>query len=355
MARKRRSYTPGSIYAKQGKLVIDLKGKKYCTGFNDTPEGREKAKQMKEQLYEKLLKEKDLLPDRSKDFTTILEAFNIFIKHLERLKRSQKTIVNYKLAFKSIFTEDYLISKKIGNEYQIIYSIRSFIDNSNIENTSKNIYLRAVRSFLNYSFSQGYISQINVMKMFGQPEKERKPIAYNDKDLDCLLEYFNAFDEEFALWLSLMRETGARCKESLSLKWDQIDFNKRTIKLFNKTNTNKSEIIVISKRTNKILDRLKEISETKTKDKQKVFRWSETSMSRLTRRVHKAERILGIEQTEGCFHKLRKAFATEIIEKDLPIYQVKELMRHSDINTTLKYYKEKDTQKLVDAMNRIRP
>ncbi len=353
MARKKRSHTPGSIYKKNNKLVIELKGKKLYTGLNDTPEGREKAKLMKEQMYEQWLINRGTLPDHTKDFISAKEAFLEFVSHLERKQRSQATIRNYKLAFKLIYKEDYLINQRINNEYRIVFDIRRFVDTTNVGNVSINSYLRCIRSYLNYCYTQGYINKIDVMNLFGKPEKEKKPIAYNDRDLEKILEYFYETDEEFALWISFMRLTGSRSKESITLTWDQVDIEKRQILIYNKINTEKSEMIIVSDRVLNILERLLVLSTQRPKNKHKLFRWTYNGLSRLTRRFHDAEKLLGIEPTNGCFHKLRKAFATEIIENDLSIWEVKELMRHANINTTLKYYKEKNTLKLVDALNRI--
>ena len=108
----------------------------------------------------------------------------------------------------------------------------------------------------------------------------------------------------------------------------------------NDMRSNEDDYIPISSVAMSILQQLKEMNIDK------VFRWSPTTYSRLSRRLKDAFVELGIDRNDRGFHTIRRTFATNLIENDVSIADVKDLMRHKDIKTTLQHYKAKKTHRL---------
>ncbi len=55
---------------------------------------------------------------------------------------------------------------------------------------------------------------------------------------------------------------------------------------------------------------------------------------------------VGIDKQERGFHAIRRTFATNLIDSNVSLADVKDLMRHKDIKTTLEHYKAKNSQRL---------
>ena len=81
----------------------------------------------------------------------------------------------------------------------------------------------------------------------------------------------------------------------------------------------------------------------------KLFSWKETqSPNRIIKRV---ENSIGIKAESHGLHGFRRAFANRLFEQKLEITDIQEIMRHRDIQTTLRYYKEFKQRELIKKMS----
>jgi integrase len=147
----------------------------------------------------------------------------------------------------------------------------------------------------------------------------------------------------------LLLDTGARQGEICMLEWEKIDLDKRTINLWRPKVRNES-VLYMTDRVHEILVRRHANRTTKF-----VFN-NKTGQARATiaNTFRNAYRRAGIQ---GCTaHTLRHTHATRLIQNGLSLYEVKEILGHADIQTTMRYAHIEQAQvsvKARDVINKI--
>lgn len=338
---KRKQIVPGSVFVRNGSklLYIKYQGKHISTGLDDTPAGRKIADDMLKQIHFEYINYNQNPVTRTKK---IYDAFRLFIEeHCKGLE--SKTIVMYDLSFRSITPNDYYISdERINND--ILQFTKTFKDKVKLSTITN--YLRHYSVFANFCLRKEFIDRFpeklrSERKQSKRGEKPKEVVIFERAEIESLVRYFMERDKEFALLLMFLWHTGGRIAETLKLQWSGVDLKRLKIRFVNKINTSEDDYIPIS---SAVVDILKELKLLNKGDS--VFRWSATSHSRMNKRLNAAMTALGIEKQERGFHAIRRTFATNLIESNVSLADVKDLMRHRDIKTTLEHYKAKKSERL---------
>ncbi len=147
----------------------------------------------------------------------------------------------------------------------------------------------------------------------------------------------------------LFLDTGARHSEITTLTWERIDLEKGSINLWRPKVRNES-ILYMTDRVHEVLTRRHAHSSSSFVFTSK----SGTARKSLTHVFQRAFKRAGLE---GCTaHTLRHTHATRLIQNGLNLYEVKEILGHADIQTTMRYAhieQAKVSRKAVDVINRI--
>ena len=177
------------------------------------------------------------------------------------------------------------------------------------------------------------------------PYRETKWMAkYEDRHMELLRQMHDFHD-----LVILLLDTGARQGEICLLEWEKLDLDKRTINLWRPKVRNES-VLYMSDRVHKIL-----VRREKDKTSRYVFN-SKSGQARkhITNTFRKAFERAGIE---GCTaHTLRHTHATRLIQNGLNLYEVKEILGHADIQTTMRYAHIEQAQvsiKARDVINKL--
>ena len=125
--------------------------------------------------------------------------------------------------------------------------------------------------------------------------------------------------------------TGMRKGEILGLKWDNVDLGNRLIVL-DKTKNNSIREIPLSSDTYCML--LRKYQERKPSREDYVFPNPDNEPYRDVAVFRKAVKLAGIECR---FHDLRHTFASQLVMAGVDLVTVKELLGHSELDTTLIY------------------
>lgn len=146
----------------------------------------------------------------------------------------------------------------------------------------------------------------------------------------------------------LLLDTGARYSEIAKIEWSSINLKTKEIRLWRPKVKNES-ILYMSNRVYQILlRRNKNGSQYVFSNKQGGPR------KHTTIAIRKAFNRAGL--TDCTVHTLRHTHATRLIQNGLSIYEVKEILGHSDIATTMRYshLELRDvSSKARDVINRI--
>lgn len=158
------------------------------------------------------------------------------------------------------------------------------------------------------------------------PRREVKGLAkYEDRHQLLKSEMNDMYD-----FLVILLDTGARHGEIRTLEWSRIDLNEKVISLWRPKVRNES-IIFMTDRVFDILQRRKLES---------VGPYVFTDRSGGPKRYSPASIRKAFDRAglPGCTaHTLRHTHASRLIQNGLNIYEVKEMLGHSDIKTTLRY------------------
>lgn len=128
----------------------------------------------------------------------------------------------------------------------------------------------------------------------------------------------------------LLLDTGARYSEIAGLEWVSINLSDRTISLWRPKVQNES-ILYMTDRVYRVLTRRNPVKTSQyvfTNSKGEKRGYSTVSIRRAFRRA-------GL--SDCTIHTLRHTHASRLIQNGINIYEVKEILGHADIKTTMRY------------------
>jgi len=190
----------------------------------------------------------------------------------------------------------------------------------------------------------------NPTKEVSLAEENNQRDRYLDKnELDrlckALKESENPLLEPIILMLLL---TGARKSEVLKAKWHNFDFERRTWQIpGTDTKTGKTRTIPLSDSALEVLDKIKYVDGCPY-----VFPNPETQkpFTSIFRSWDTARKKAGLGEVR--IHDLRHSFSSFLINSGRSIYEVSELLGHTQIKTTMRYA-HLANQTLLDAVNSV--
>ena len=128
----------------------------------------------------------------------------------------------------------------------------------------------------------------------------------------------------------ILLDTGARYSEIANVRWESINLTERTIALWRPKVQNES-VLYMTDRVHRILERRHQERNTEY-----VFTNQAGGPRGYTSgAIRKAFRRAGL--SDCSIHTLRHTHATRLIQNGMSIYEVKEILGHTDIKTTMRY------------------
>lgn len=220
---------------------------------------------------------------------------------------------------------------------------------NNCSNSTLDNLRRVFSTFFVFCVDEGYI-QINPMRRIKKIKSQKQvKKAFDDLEIEAMREYLASMPKntpyrkliklrDRALF-ELLLSSGIRIAECVSLNKRDIDLNTSSFKVVGKGN--KERICYFSPKAKYHLKKLLEFPVPKKYgafDEPCLFinyknrtRWG---INGIERRLRQMGKELDIE----CHpHKFRRTFATNLIKKEVPIEQVKEMMGHANMDTTMIY------------------
>lgn len=310
-----------SIYAKRNILYIGwieelINGDKIHRNrslkLKDTRENRKVAKLLK------LQKENSLAFSHNKiqHGITIDKAFTKFME--TKKKNAEKTKLFYHDSLR-ILKRDYgnVNVSKIGkNEINKVVEKMEYLSEE-----SQNSYKRGIKIFFNYLITEKYYNENNPVGKLRATGKKKSEII-SDHELRELIDFFKKRNKEHYDLVKLLVITGFRISEAIALEWGDIKEDHIIVKN------------IKAKRRDyfPLTDEIKNHLSTIEKSGKKVFRYNKVSQVRYINKLISRE-----TEKKHSFHSFRKKFATEWSRFLMPA-ELKEIMRHNEIRTTMQYY-----------------
>jgi len=311
-------------YKYQGKLY------RHSTGFPNTKKGEELAEI---HCMQKEIELKQKRNDRSRSaglisLGSVYEDFILFKQGDNRRMDVYETAINHLI--------QYYGSDRIGIstiKLEEIKKFRKYLLGKKFSVHTVFTYFVHLRTFFSYCLSQGYI-RTNPIPKLKKSRVEKRVIP--EDIMHYLLWYFKVHNTKQYNFIKLLHLTGFRRGELLSLRGDDIDLKRRLI-FVNNTKGNRIDKFPIDEALYRFLQTIKI-------PKGELINYSPNGLKFFNRAIKR----LGYDNYS--LHDIRRLYATYMAARLMP-YELNKLLRHLDMNTTLKYYADVELSKIVVKMN----
>lgn len=207
---------------------------------------------------------------------------------------------------------------------------KSFRLKEGVTRSTVNRHLTILKTLYNVASEWGYANQnpVKGVKFFSEKDTLRQRILTADEE-DRLLDASSAHLKPI---LEVALFTAMRRGEILSLRWSNIDFETREIKI-EETKSGKSRTVDINSRLFDVLMKLK----NENQNNQYVFINHRTGKpyKKLQTSFNRACSRAGIEGLT--FHSLRHTAASRLVARGADLIRVKEILGHSTVKITERY------------------
>jgi integrase len=258
------------------------------------------------------------------------------------LEHSQGTIDLNNLAINSFL-------KAAGNKFldeitdEDVISWKRRLTNRGIAKATQALYHRQLRAAFNRAIKWGFLQKNSFASV--EVAKVPRPEHTKDMSLEEVQRLLRAVDEagdfEFANYLRFMLYLGARRNEVLFLKWEDIDLEEMTVRLYAQK-TKRTLVLPINKALQRVVGEM-EIGEEgyifRTKSNSRGARkkgkpWHPDSVSHWFKKY-----IIELElPSHYSLHSLRHTYATHLRSQGVPLDIIQKLLGHSSPITTEKHY-----------------
>lgn len=234
------------------------------------------------------------------------------------------------------FMSDSFPSKSLIHEVKSIHideCLQSFLDNGGAPKTA-NEELALLKQLFRYAKNNNHIlvNPTDTIRKF-QVEPATAVAFYSEQEMNLILENSPQPWRDIYEFLYL---TGLRNGELINLTWDNVDLENEQITIQSggswETKTNKFRIVPLNKRAIEILKHL-----PRSSNHDYAFTDQKSQKISEGQPYKKLKRVLGQLDLEGNIHKIRHTFASHLVMKGEPLYNVSKLLGHTSIDMTQKY------------------
>ena len=211
-----------------------------------------------------------------------------------------------------------------------------------LTSTTVNKNLSAVKSFYKYLQLRGLIDNNPTRYLRGPKREHTLPSFLTQAQVEEALETISPDPEDFLavrnrLIIETIYQTGLRRAEVASLETQQVDLNSMSLRVVGKGR--KERIIPFGETLKEQMRNYLTLKERKVGQSRYFFvtlKCRPLSGADVYQVVHKALDVVPGLPRRGA-HTLRHSFATEMLNAGAPITSIKELLGHSNLETTTRY------------------
>ncbi|MFP4370301.1 MAG: hypothetical protein ACLFR2_12045 [Candidatus Kapaibacterium sp.] len=250
---------------------MQIKGKQYSTGLDNTAQNRKRAKEMLEEIHIMALQQKNGLPQQSVSITygQALEKYLITYKQVWQPTTYEGTQCILKLLIKGYEYND--ITNESAGEL-----LKRSAGHKNLKASTLKYRQSKFRYFLKY-IKEEFLPELQIPGNFLKTIKRSAVVEimpYTDQEFGDIVSSAVEDDIELALLLLIMEAYGLRIRETISMIFDQIDWEKRILILPWKTDRTKYDVFPIDDCTAPYFRACHEIAKNREKRGEYLFRWS---------------------------------------------------------------------------------
>lgn len=293
----------------------------------------------------------NLRPHTMKSYEQTLKIFERYMVEVHQVKEASEVREGH--------IKEYIRYLSERGKYTVVVNEQSkklnFPDKRNdlnkpMSKTTINNYLRNIKVFFNYLYENHYI-KANPIHRIKQLPNERKPVDFiSDDDFKSLinsLDMSKFHEYRDCTIIQLIIDTGMRIGETLLIKLEDVDMNRRSIYLLpENTKSKKGRMVFYSAEMEKYLKRWLQFKD-RYRDSEYLFCTNqgkpltvgnfETNFKEYAMRV-------GLKNAHP--HMLRNNFAKRFLMNGGDIYTLSRILGHSSVTVTEKAYLDLDNEDL---------
>lgn len=261
-----------------------------------------------------------------------LQFLQLFIARKKTEGKSIRTLEQYQLHLNKLLQYLNKPLDKITEDDLFIY-LAWYQKTRNVSNTYLDNMRLVFSSFFTWCNNKGYISKNPTIGL--EPIKSEKKIKkpFSDEELEQLRRVCS--QERDIAMIEFLYSTGVRASELIALNRNDIDFAGKTAVVFGKGSKEREVYLTAT-----AVLHLKEYLNSRIDDNEALFVTTRKPYNRLT--VAGLEHIIKSlgksASVEHCHpHRFRRTMATNVLRKGAPLEEVKELLGHTKLDTTMIY------------------
>lgn len=294
----------------------------------------EQSVHLKEALYMALVGYE--LEDRHTDLMEVDSScthyLQLFLVRKKTEGKSDRTLKQYRFHLSRLLQCLNMPIEKITENDLFCYLARYKNDRS-----VSNVYLDNMRlvfsSFFTWLNAKGYIPKNPTMGLEPVKKEQRIKKSLSDEELERLRR--NCERERDLALIEFLYSTGVRVSELAALNRQDIDFYGKNVIVYGKGNKERETYLTATACLH-----LKEYLNSRTDSNKALFASVKKPHERLTvagveRILHRIGDMAGVEKVHP--HRFRRTMATNILRKGMPLEEVKELLGHTKLDTTMIY------------------
>lgn len=281
------------------------------------------------QKYEDLKERSTEIMDIDKSYMNYLQLF-LIRKKTEG--KSDRTLDQYKLHLVKLLQYLNKPLNKITEDDLFLY-LATYKKIRNVSNTYLDNIRLVCSSFFTWLNNKGYITKNPTVGL--EPIKTEKKIkkSFSDEELEKLRR--SCTQERDLALIEFLYSTGVRASELITLNRNDVDFITKTVVVFGKGGKEREVYLTATSCLH-----LKTYLSSRNDNNEALFVGMRKPNNRLT--VAGLERIIKnlgkLSNVENCHpHRFRRTMATNVLKKGAQLEEVKELLGHTKLDTTMIY------------------
>lgn len=257
-----------------------------------------------------------------------------FIASLRLEGKSETTLRQYEMVIRMFFDDiqknvDDITTNDIRYHLAIYQSTRK-VSNATIDNRR-----RILSSFFSWLTKEEYIDKNPILRISKiKSEKEVKiPFSHVDVEKMKVCASLTRNGKRDRALIEFLMSTGCRVSEVVGLNLDNVDFRRGECIVHGKGNKDRKVYL-----TDVCLEYLNEYLSSRKKNSEVLFtnrngeRWSKQSIEKIIKTIaHMAE----VKNAHP--HRFRRTFATNALNRGMPVQHLQKILGHKSLDTTMIY------------------
>ena len=263
--------------------------------------------------------------------------------------KNRKTILGYKHFFDKFLDGDHF--KKIDHVCIITKrNVESWILSIDTERYQQNTLYgitKNLNKFLNFLFEYGYIPFFKINKDLKFKPETKEIVTFSEDDVELILNNLKQRSRNLQVSILLLIYTGLRPSDIINIERKDIDLTEGILKYYSQKTRKYFTVPLTEELVKKIEPLIGTLGPT-----ERIIEFKNYQI--LTREINKYLKRLNLKEKGYNARTFRKTFVSLAFKSHVDYVTTSELVGHSNISTTKKYYTKLSMEQKREEINKIK-